>query len=129
MVNIKLSTETAANPVEELEALADAALEADLAAKEAAEKAKALKDTLKDKLQQYNMLSGDTKALGHVRTVIKPVRRFDEKLALDVLSPEEIEANSVRKLDPALLKRNFAPAAFELFQRDYGFSVELKIAD
>lgn len=128
MANLTLNT--ASETAIDLEHLAESALRADMAAKEAAEKAKELKDQLKEALDKAGKLNGDTKAVGNARTVIKRVRRFDEKTALQALTEGEVEAYSVRKLDSALLKKNFAPTVYEeLFSKDFGFSLELKVND
>lgn len=113
----------------ELEHLAELALEADMAAKEAAEKQKAAKEAFKKALEVRNALNQNTRNVGVVRTVIKNVRRWDEKKAKELLNAEEIERYSVSKLDSALVKRNVTPDVFEMMQADYGFSLEVKVAD
>jgi len=113
-----------------LEQLAEDALRADLQAKQAADKAKDLKDRLKAALDAEGRLNEDMKGIGNVRTVVKHVRRFDESMAKQALTDEEIEKYSVQKLDSNLLKQNYSPKIYsELFSKDYGWSLELKVAD
>lgn len=108
-----------------LEELAEEALEADIAAKAAVAKQESTKKALKEALQAAGKLDQDTKAVGVVRTIIKRVRRFDPKLAEQLLTPEEIAAYST--ISGALVKQNVAPSAYELMQSDQGFSLELKV--
>jgi hypothetical protein len=109
----------------ELEALAEEALEADIAAKAAVAKQASTKAALKTALAEAGKLDQDTKAVGVVRTIIKPVRRFDAKLAEELLSPEEVAQYSA--ISSALVKANVAPTVYELMQADQGFSLELKV--
>jgi hypothetical protein len=109
----------------ELEALAEAALEADIAAKAAVAKQESAKKAFKEALEKAGKLDGDTKAVGVVRTIIKRTRRFDSKLAEQLLTSEEIAKYSA--ISGALVKANVAPAAYELMQADTGFSLELKV--
>lgn len=109
-----------------LEQLAEYALRADIAAKESAEEAKRAKDELKAALEADGKLNGATKAIGNVRLIVKPSRRFSEALALELLTPEEATRYSVLKLDSALVKRNVTPDTYELMQSGNGYSVELK---
>ena len=113
----------------ELEILAERALNADIAAKEAAEAQKTAKEAFKKALEERGQLNGDYKGIGVVRTIIKNVRRWDEKRAMQLLTPEEVERYSTKKLDSALVKRNVTPDTFELMQADYGYSLEVKVAD
>jgi hypothetical protein len=109
----------------ELEALAEAALEADIAAKAAVAKQESAKKAFKEALEKAGKLDGDTKAVGVVRTIIKRTRRFDPKLAEQLLTPEEVAKYSA--ISGTLVKQNVAPAAYELMQADTGFSLELKV--
>lgn len=111
----------------ELEQLADAALLADLKAKEAAEEQKSAKEAFKKALEARGALGPNTRAVGHVRTIIKPSRRFSASLAKELLSEAEVEKYSVTTLDSALVKRNVAPDVYELMQADFGFSLEVKV--
>lgn len=111
----------------ELEALAEAALLADINAKEAAEAQKSAKDAFKKALEARQMLNSDTKQVGVVRTIVKATRRFDKTLAAQLLTEDEIAKYS--SLDGALVKANVAPAVYEMFQRDYGFSLEVKVGE
>ena len=122
-----LTLNTAAASTIDLEHLAEMALRADIDAKEAAEKAKGLKDQLKDALDKAGKLNGDTKAVGNARTVIKKTRRFDASLAAQLLTAEE--AAKYSKIDGALVKKNVTPDTYELMQRDFGYSLELKVND
>lgn len=115
---------------DELEVLAEQALQADIELKEATERAKALKQQFKDALEAQGKLGTDFHGIGPVRTIIKHVRRFDEATARQALTDEEIEKYSVKKLDSALLKKNYAPTVYEeLFSKDYGFSLEFRVGD
>lgn len=125
MANLTLNTESETSI--DLEHLAESALRADMAAKEATERAKELKDQLKEALDKAGKLNGDTKAIGNARTVIKQVRRFDAKLAAELLTPEE--AAKYSKIDGTLVKKNVTPDTYELMQRDFGYSLELKVND
>ena len=125
MANLTLNTQSHTDI--DLEHLAEMALRADMEAKEAAEKAKDLKDQFKTALEAAGKLNGDTKAVGNARTVIKQVRRFDPKLAADLLTEEE--ARKYSKIDGALVKKNVTPDTYELMQREMGYSLELKVAD
>lgn len=111
----------------ELEHLAELALEADMEAKAAAEKQKAAKEAFKKALEVRNALNQNTRNVGIVRTVIKNVRRWDEKKAKELLNADEIERYSVSKLDSALVKRNVTPDTYELMQADFGYSLEVKV--
>ncbi len=115
------------DPNVELERLAEAALIADINAKEAAEVQKSAKEALKKALEARGMLNSDTKAVGVVRTIVKQVRRFDKSLASDLLTAEEIAKYS--SIDSALVKANVAPNVYEMFQKDYGYSLEVKVGD
>lgn len=115
--------------IAELEAEAEAAFLLDAQAKELSERAKSAKEALKAKLDKRGLLNGDTKAVGHIRTVIKQVRRFDEALAKSLLTPAEVEKYSVSKLDSVIVKRNVTPDVFEMFQKDFGHSLELKVLE
>lgn len=108
-----------------LEALAEVALQADIDAKAAVAKQESAKKALKEALQAAGKLDQDTKAVGVVRTIIKRVRRFDPKLAEQLLTPEEIAKYSA--ISGALVKQNVAPSAYELMQADQGYSLELKV--
>lgn len=108
-----------------LEELAEAALEADIAAKAAIATQESAKKAFKEALEAAGKLDQDTKAVGVVRTIIKRVRRFDPKLAEQLLTPEEIAAYSA--ISGAKVKQNVAPAAYELMQADQGFSLELRV--
>lgn len=111
----------------ELERLAEAALVADMEAKEAAEKQKAAKDAFKKALEARGQLNPDTKGIGVVRCIIKKTRRFDKALAEQLLTPDEVAKYS--SIDSALVKANVAPSAYELMQKDFGYSLEVKVAD
>jgi hypothetical protein len=111
----------------ELEHLAELALEADMEAKAAAEKQKAAKEAFKKALEVRNALNQNTRNVGVVRTVIKNVRRWDEKKAKELLNADEVERYSVKKLDSALVKRNVTPDTYELMQADFGYSLEVKV--
>lgn len=112
-----------------LELEAEQAFLLDAQAKELAEQAKSAKEALKAKLEKRGLLNGDTKALGNIRTVIKQVRRFDENLAKSLLTPAEVEKYSVAKLDSVIVKRNVSPDVFEMFQKDFGHSLELRVLE
>jgi len=109
----------------ELERLAEEALEADIAAKDAVAKQTSTKAALKKALEEAGKLDSDTKAVGVVRTIIKRVRRFDAKLAEELLTPEEVAKYSA--ISSALVKANVAPTVYEMMQADQGFSLELKV--
>lgn len=128
-ITLDLGTDAPEIADAELELLAERALDADMAAKEAIEHQKAAKEAFKSALEARNALNGDTKAVGIVRTIIKPVRRFDEKRALQLLTDDEAKRFSVTKLDSALVKRNVTPDSYEMMQSDFGYSLEVKVAD
>jgi len=109
----------------QLEFLAEEALQADIEAKAAVAKQESAKKALKDALAAAGKLDQDTKAVGVVRTIIKRVRRFDPKLAEQLLTPEEIAKYSA--ISGALVKANVAPTVYELLQSDQGFSLELRV--
>lgn len=103
------------------------ALRLELKAKRLAEQAKEYKDSGKSKLEKAGRLNGDTKAVGNVKTIIKPNRKFNEAVALQHLTPEQVEEYSTPRLDQAKLKENFSPKEYtEKFMKDFGFSVELQ---
>lgn len=112
-----------------LEALAEAAYQADRAFKQAKERAEQIKGDLKQALEQRGKLHGDTKGIGVIHTVIKPSRRFDPSLAEQLLKPEEIEKYSTLTLDSAKVKANVTPDTYELMQKQSGWSLELKAGD
>jgi hypothetical protein len=123
---LNLSGQTKEELIEaELEALAEEALEADIAAKDAVAKQASTKAALKKALEEAGKLDSDTKAVGVVRTIIKRVRRFDAKLAEELLTPEEVAKYSA--ISSALVKANVAPTVYEMMQADQGFSLELKV--
>lgn len=108
-----------------LEALAEEALEADIEFKAAEARKDSAKKALKEALEAAGKLDQDTKAIGVVRTIIKRTRRFDAKLAEQLLTPEEIAAYS--SVNSAKVKANVAPSAYELMQADLGWSLEVKV--
>jgi hypothetical protein len=136
MTTLTLNTGTSVKPLDQvhteaqlaetkLELLAEAALEADIAAKEAIALQASTKAAFKEALEKAGKLDGDTKAVGVVRTIIKRTRRFDPKLAEQLLTSEEVAKYSA--ISGSLVKANVAPAAYELMQADTGFSLELKV--
>lgn len=111
----------------ELEHLAEAALQADMAFKEAERLKDSSKAAFKKALEARGLLKQDTRAVGVVRTIIKKTRRFDPALAKQLLTAEEVAKYS--DISSALVKANVAPAVYEMFQADQGYSLELKVAD
>jgi hypothetical protein len=111
----------------ELEHLAEAALQAHIAATEAVRVQESTKAAFKKALQAHGRLTPDNKNVGVVRTIIKPMRRFDPALAKQLLTAEEIAKYS--DISSALVKANVAPAVYEMFQKNQGYSLEIKVAD
>jgi hypothetical protein len=128
MGTLTLSTEPATSTVNDrLEALAETALMADMAFKEAKEHAESTKAAFKKALEAAGKLNPDFKGIGVVRTVIKEVKRFDPKLAVQLLTVAEIAQYSA--LSGALVKDNVAPSVYALMQAPGTTSLELKVAD
>ena len=111
----------------ELEHLAEAALQADIEFKEAEIKKDSAKAAFKKALEARGQLNPDNKNVGVVRTIIKRMRRFDPALAKQLLTAEEIAKYS--DISSALVKANVAPSVYEMFQKDSGYSLEVKVAD
>ena len=111
----------------ELERLAEAALVADMNFKEAETAKNDAKAAFKKALEARGALNPDTKAVGVVRTIVKRMRRFDKSLASQLLTAEEIAKYST--IDSAVVKANVAPNVYEMFQKDSGYSLEVKVAD
>lgn len=111
----------------ELERLAELALTADIRAKDAAAEAKSATEAFKKALEAANMLDGDTKAVGVVRTVIYPTKRFDETLARSLMSQKLQKECSKTVLDTKLVQAKVSPEQYEAFQAVSGWTMKLSV--
>lgn len=111
----------------ELERLAELALTADIRAKDAAAEAKSATEAFKKALEAANMLDGDTKAVGVVRTVIYPTKRFDETLARSLMTQKLQKECSKTVLDPKLVQVKVSPEQYEQFQAVSGWTMKLSV--
>lgn len=111
----------------QLELLAEQALEAQQEEKEAALKAKSAVAAFREALDKAGKLDADTKAVGIVRTVIYPTRRFDEATARGLMSKRLQKECEKTVLDSAKVKALVAPAVYEEFQITTGMTLKLSI--
>lgn len=110
-----------------LELLAEQALEAQQEEKEAALKAKSAVAAFREALYKAGKLDADTKAVGIVRTVIYPTKRFDETTARGLMSKRLQKECEKTVLDSAKVKALVAPAVYEEFQITTGMTLKLSI--
>ena len=89
-----------------LDALANAALEADIALKEAKERADEAKAVLIEALTEAGKFDPSTKALGHTRLKITPNRFFNQAKAEALVTKKVLKECEVTKVDAALLKKH-----------------------
>lgn len=113
----------------ELEVLAEKALVASqkLAAAELA--SKSASDAFKKALEKAGKLTEDTKAVGPVRTVIYPTRRFDETTARGLMSKKLQKECEKTVLDTKLVQAKVSPETYQSFQKVSGYTMKLSIAD
>lgn len=110
-----------------LEALAEAALTAQSRANDAAAEAKSATDAFKNALEAAGKLDADTKAVGIVRTVIYPTRRFDETLARSLMTAKLQKECSQVVLDTKLVQAKVSPEQYEAMQKTSGYTLKLSI--
>lgn len=133
MTTLTLNTQSASNVIPdakahlELERLAEAALTADIRAKDAALEAKSATEAFRKALAEANMLDADTHAVGIVRTVIYPTKRFDETLARTILTKKLQKECEKVTLDSALVKAKVSPEQYESLQKVSGMTLKLSI--
>ena len=111
----------------ELEALAEAALAAQQAEKAATLAAKSATDAFRKALEAAGKLNADNKAVGIVRTVIYPTKRFDETTARAVMTKKLAKECEKTVLDTAKVKANVSPADYERMQITTGFTLKLSL--
>lgn len=111
----------------DLERLAELALTADIRAKDAAAEAKSATDAFRKALEAANMLDSDTKAVGVVRTVIYPTKRFDETLARSLMTQKLQKECSKVVLDTKLVQAKVSPEQYEQFQKVSGWTMKLSV--
>jgi hypothetical protein len=111
----------------ELEELAEKALEAQQAAKDAALEYKSAEDAFRKALEAAGKLDKDTKAVGIVRTVIYPTKRFDEETARGILTKKLAKECEKTVLDSAKVKANVSPAVYESMQVTTGMTLKISL--
>lgn len=111
----------------ELEMLAEAALAAQKREKDAALEAKSATAAFRDALEAAGKLNADNKAVGIVRTVIYPTRRFNETLARGIMTKKLQKECEKTVLDTAAVKKNVSPADYERMQETTGFTLKLSL--
>lgn len=117
--------------MDKLEALGNAALEAQLVAAEAKEIADDAKAAFVAELEKEQLLSPDFKATGHVRVKVVPNRYFDVEEAFAELPKKVQKEVLVAKPDPKLVKANLTPIQLEAHMKDYSnpWKVGLSVLD
>lgn len=99
--------------MDKLEALGNAALEAQLIAQEAAEQAADAKSAFEAALEEAHKLNPDFKAVGHVRVKISANRAFDIEKAKALLTKKVVAECTVPTVDAKLLKAHMTPIQLE----------------
>jgi hypothetical protein len=111
----------------ELEALAELALNADLRAKNAATEAKSANDAFRKALIASGKLNADTHAVGPVRTVIYPTKRWNEALARTLMTKKLQKECEKTVLDSAAVKAKVSPEVYETMQEVSGWTLKLSV--
>jgi hypothetical protein len=111
----------------QLELLAEQALDAQQEEKEAALKAKSATEAFRKALDAAGKLNADNKAVGIVRTVIYPTKRFDEATARTVMTKKLAKECEKTVLDSAKVKANLAPADYEKCQVTTGMTLKISL--
>ncbi|WP_346924635.1 hypothetical protein [uncultured Arthrobacter sp.] len=111
----------------ELELLAEAALAAQKRQKDAELEAKSATAAFREALDAAGKLNADNKAVGIVRTVIYPTKRFDEETARGILTKKLAKECEKTVLDTALVKKNVSPADYERMQVTTGMTLKLSL--
>lgn len=110
-----------------LETLAELALAAQKREKDAKTEAESATAAFRDALEKAGKLDADTKAVGIVRTVIYPTRRFSETLARGLMTKKLQKECEKTVLDTAAVKKNVSPADYERMQETTGFTLKLSL--
>lgn len=111
----------------ELEMLAEAALAAQQREKDAALEAKSATAAFREALDAAGKLNADNKAVGIVRTVIYPTKRFDEETARGLMTKKLQKECEKTVLDSAKVKANVAPAVYESMQVTSGMTLKISL--
>ena len=111
-----------------LDALADAFLEAQINLDGAKERLEDAKATFIEALEAEGKFNPRTKAYGSARLRITPNRYFDVESATSEVSEEVLEECRVTKVDPKLLALNLTPKQKEQFMKDYAVPFKISVA-
>jgi hypothetical protein len=111
----------------ELEMLAEAALAAQQRSKDAALEYKSAEDAFRKALDAAGKLNADNKAVGIVRTVIYPTKRFDEETARGIMTKKLQKECEKTVLDTAKVKANVSPADYERMQVTTGMTLKISL--
>jgi len=111
----------------QLELLAEAALAAQKREKDATLEAKSATAAFREALEAAGKLNADNKAVGIVRTVIYPTRRFNEELARGIMTKKLAKECEKTVLDTAAVKKNVSPADYERMQETTGYTLKLSL--
>jgi len=110
-----------------LERLAEDALAAQQAEKAATLAAKSATEAFRKALDAAGKLNADNKAVGIVRTVIYPTKRFDEETARGILTKKLAKECEKTVLDTAKVKANVSPAVYESMQVTTGMTLKISL--
>ena len=112
---------------DQLELLAEAALAAQKREKDATLEAKSATAAFREALEAAGKLNADNKAVGIVRTVIYPTKRFDEETARSLMTKKLQKECEKTVLDTAKVKANVSPADYEKFQVTTGMTLKISL--